>query len=234
MKGPFSCLVLLWIMKSEILTGASHVAQTVKDLPAMQETRVRSLGWQDPLEKETAPLQCSCLEHPVDRGAWRATVHGMAQSQTRLSDWHFHFRGIYRQAASLRSASPQCVLRAGTQGNGHENVPFALRGLRLQQGSHHTSSPCPLTPASLWAPETAEAAPLTVPTAPRGIQNPLRRLTAWGPAWLLQSTQRPPARHRAHLNNGQTLTSGSTRVGAASALFPQGQGEARSFPPTYI
>ena len=54
MKGPFSCLVSLWIMKSEILTGASHVAQTVKDLPAMQETRVRSLGWQDPLEKETA------------------------------------------------------------------------------------------------------------------------------------------------------------------------------------
>ena len=31
------------------------------------------------------PLQCSCLENAMDRGAWRATVHGVAQSQTRLS-----------------------------------------------------------------------------------------------------------------------------------------------------
>ena len=32
------------------------------------------------------PLQCSCLENPVARGAWRATVHGVAKSQTPLSD----------------------------------------------------------------------------------------------------------------------------------------------------
>ena len=32
------------------------------------------------------PLQYSCLETPMDRGAWRATVHGVARSQTRLSD----------------------------------------------------------------------------------------------------------------------------------------------------
>ena len=31
------------------------------------------------------PLQCSCLEKPVDRGAWRAAVHAGAKSQTRLS-----------------------------------------------------------------------------------------------------------------------------------------------------
>ena len=30
------------------------------------------------------PLQCSCLENPMDRGAWRATVHGVAQNRTRL------------------------------------------------------------------------------------------------------------------------------------------------------
>ena len=30
------------------------------------------------------PLQYSCLEHPMDRGAWRAVVHGVAKSQTRL------------------------------------------------------------------------------------------------------------------------------------------------------
>ena len=31
------------------------------------------------------PLQCSCLENPMDRGAWWATVHGVAKSQTQLS-----------------------------------------------------------------------------------------------------------------------------------------------------
>ena len=32
------------------------------------------------------PLQCSCLENPMDKGAWQATVHGVAKSQTLLSD----------------------------------------------------------------------------------------------------------------------------------------------------
>ena len=32
------------------------------------------------------PLQCSCLENPMDRGAWRATVHGSKKSRTQLSD----------------------------------------------------------------------------------------------------------------------------------------------------
>ena len=45
----------------------------VKRLPAIQETQVRSLGWEDPLEKEMAThLQYSCLENPMDRGAWWA------------------------------------------------------------------------------------------------------------------------------------------------------------------
>ena len=53
----------------------------------MQETRVRSLGQKDRLEKEMAtPLQYSCLENPMDGGAWEAAVHGVAKSQTRLSN----------------------------------------------------------------------------------------------------------------------------------------------------
>ena len=52
-------------------TPSSLVAQTVKCLPARQETRVRSLGWEDLLEKDNGlPLQYSCLENPMDRGAW--------------------------------------------------------------------------------------------------------------------------------------------------------------------
>ena len=40
------------------------------------------------------PLQCPCLENPMNRGAWRATVHGVTESQTRLSDFTFHFQGF--------------------------------------------------------------------------------------------------------------------------------------------
>ena len=44
------------------------------------------LGREDPLEEGTAAqLQCSCLENPTDRGARRATAHGVAKSRTRLS-----------------------------------------------------------------------------------------------------------------------------------------------------
>ena len=62
---------------------ASLVTQLVKNLPAMQETWVCSLGWEDPLEKEMATHSCrSCLENFMDGGAWKATVHEVAKSQT--------------------------------------------------------------------------------------------------------------------------------------------------------
>ena len=49
-------------------------------------------GWipglgRSPGEGNGNPLQYSCLENPMDRGAWRATVHGVAKSQKRLSDF---------------------------------------------------------------------------------------------------------------------------------------------------
>ena len=66
---------------------ASLVALMVKNLPAMQETWVPFLGWEDfPGEGKGDPLQYFCLENPVGRGAWQATVHGVAKNQTRLSN----------------------------------------------------------------------------------------------------------------------------------------------------
>ena len=44
-----------------------------------------------PGEGNGNPAQYSCLENPIDRGAWWATVHGVAKSQTRLSDFTFTF-----------------------------------------------------------------------------------------------------------------------------------------------
>ena len=62
----------------------SLVAQTLKNLPTMQETWVWSLGGKDALEKSGNPLQYSCLENFMDRGAWWVTVCGIAKSQTGL------------------------------------------------------------------------------------------------------------------------------------------------------
>ena len=58
----------------------------VKSPAAVQETQVQSLGRKDPLEKGTATREDSCLENLTDRGAWQAIVHGVARSQTHLSD----------------------------------------------------------------------------------------------------------------------------------------------------
>ena len=62
------------------MTEVSLVAQSVMNLPAMQETWVQFTGWEDPLEKEMATHSSSCLENPMDRGAWQATVHGVTKS----------------------------------------------------------------------------------------------------------------------------------------------------------
>ena len=53
----------------------------VKNLPAMWETWVQFLGWEAPLEKGMA-THSAILENPMDRGAWQATVHGVAKRQT--------------------------------------------------------------------------------------------------------------------------------------------------------
>ena len=70
----------------------------------MQETQVRSLGWEDPLEKEMATHSSySCLGNPMDRGAWRATIHGIAKSQTGLRDLTLHYTLSFNKVKVLLS-----------------------------------------------------------------------------------------------------------------------------------
>ena len=66
----------------------------VKHLPTMQETRIQSQedlpgSGRSPGEGNGNPLQYSCLENPMEGGAWWATVHGVAKSWTRLSNFTF-------------------------------------------------------------------------------------------------------------------------------------------------
>ena len=57
------------------------------------------LGLKHLREGNGTPLQYSCLENPMDGGAWEATVHGVAKSQTRLNDFifTFHFHALEKE-----------------------------------------------------------------------------------------------------------------------------------------
>ena len=61
-------------------TYGKESALNVKDTGSIPESG------RSPEEGHANPLQYSCMENPTDRGAWRAAVHGVAESQTRLSD----------------------------------------------------------------------------------------------------------------------------------------------------
>ena len=79
-------LCSLYLRQLVKIKGVSLMAQSVKNPPAMRETRVRSLGWEDPLQEGMA-AHSSVLAWRIrrNRGAWRAAVHGVVKSWTRLS-----------------------------------------------------------------------------------------------------------------------------------------------------
>ena len=77
----------------------------MKDFPGGSDGKVSAYSAGDPGsvpglrrspgEENGTPLQYSCLENPMDGGAWQATVHGVAKSWTQLSDFTFQF-SLYR------------------------------------------------------------------------------------------------------------------------------------------
>ena len=89
----------------------SPMAQMVKHLRAVQKTQVQSLGQEDPLEKEMA-THSSILawKIPMDGGTQRATVHGVAKSRTRLSN--FTSRQEAMQKAPGQAPEPDQTLWA--------------------------------------------------------------------------------------------------------------------------
>ena len=76
--------------------GVSLVAQMVKNLPG---------SGRSPGEGNGNPLQYSCVENPMDRDAWWATVHAVAKNWTQLSNLHFTFTPCKSLKQSENSAS---------------------------------------------------------------------------------------------------------------------------------
>ena len=76
------------------MTGTSQVILAVKN-PLANSRDIRDTGsvpgsGRSPGGEHGNPLQHSCLENPMDRGAWWATVHGVTESQTRLEQLNTH------------------------------------------------------------------------------------------------------------------------------------------------
>ena len=78
-----------------------------------------------------APHSGSCLENPMDEGAWKAAVHGVAEGQTRLSDFTFpfHFHALEKEMATYSSVlawripgtgEPGGLLAMGSHRVGHD------------------------------------------------------------------------------------------------------------------
>ena len=69
-------------------------------------------------EGDGTPLKYSCLENPMDRGAWLAAVHGVAKSRTQLSDFTFtfHFHALEEEMATHSSVLAWRILGMGEPG----------------------------------------------------------------------------------------------------------------------
>ena len=108
------------------------MAQRVKCLLAMWETWVRSLGREDPLEKEMATHSSTLAwKIPLDGGAWKAAVHGVAEGWTRLRDFTFtfHFPALGKEMTTHSSVlawripgvgEPGGLLSKGSHRVGHD------------------------------------------------------------------------------------------------------------------
>ena len=75
---------------------------------------VRKIPWR----RKCNPLQYSCLENSMNRGGWRATIHGVAKSQRWLSNWApMHHLTLIRMAIIKKSRNRKCWRGRGEKGN---------------------------------------------------------------------------------------------------------------------
>ena len=108
LPGPTDSGVPAPLLHPHPLQRISSMAQTLKNLPAMWETEVRSLGQEDPLARRmTSPLQYSCLNNPTDRGARGLRPWGHKESSTteQLTLSLSFARGAERESHSVLSDS---------------------------------------------------------------------------------------------------------------------------------
>ena len=101
----------LWKIVWRFLIQASRVAPVVKNLPAnagdIRDMDLIPGSGTSPGIGHGNPLQYSCLENPMDRGAWRATVHGVSKSRTQTEvTWCAHTPRFLKKLNAGRELRP--------------------------------------------------------------------------------------------------------------------------------
>ena len=128
-------------------------------------------------EGNGTPLQYSCLENPMDGGAWWVTVHGVARSRTRLSDFTFtfHFHALEKEMATHSSVLAWRIPGTGEPG-GLQSMGWQSRTRVLHTHTHthtHSRMSVPSTPPPPHVEAKREAAPDVLleqlPTSPRDV-----------------------------------------------------------------
>ena len=118
-----------------LMVGGDH---WVKNIYALRMAKHIGSQWKG--EGSGTPLQYSCLENPMDRGVWWAAVHGVAKSQTRLSDFTFtfHFHALEKEMATHSSTLAWRI--PGTEEPGRLPSMGLQSWTRLKQLSSSSSS----------------------------------------------------------------------------------------------
>ena len=127
------CGTLLWQPSPVFLPGESHGQRSLAGCSPWGLKELEHNWVTNTRKGNGTPLQCSCLEDTMDGGAWWASVHRVAKSQTRLSDFTFTF---YFHALEKEMATHTSVLAWRIPGTGE---PSGLPSMGLHRVGHDWS-----------------------------------------------------------------------------------------------
>ena len=100
------------------LYGYFFLCEIRKDIEVHNRRQIKRLCLCNIGEGNGTPLQYSCLENPMDGGAWKTAVHGVAEGRTQLSDFTFtfHFHALEKEMATHSSVLAWRILGTAEPG----------------------------------------------------------------------------------------------------------------------
>ena len=105
------------------------MAQSVKNMPAVQETKFDPWLGKVPREQNGNPLQYSCLEEPMERGAWQATVHVVPRARYNLATKPGFLGGSAGEESTHNAGDLGSIPRLGRYPGEGKGYPLQYSGL---------------------------------------------------------------------------------------------------------